>query len=58
MVHLLAEPNGTAAEAPDSTWREPLMGFCTERRKARAIAGGSDGGGWDQTGRVSSGPPT
>ncbi|HSE92642.1 MAG TPA: recombinase zinc beta ribbon domain-containing protein, partial [Methylomirabilota bacterium] len=56
MLHLLAEPNGTA-EALDPSRRESLFGLCTERRPAPAIAGGIDAGVWDQTGRVSSGPP-
>jgi hypothetical protein len=56
MLHLLAEPNGMA-QAPDPSRRESLFGLCTERRSAPAIAGGSDAGAWDQTGRVSSGPP-
>jgi site-specific DNA recombinase len=55
MLHLLAEPNGMA-EAPDPNQRESLFGLCIER--ARVIAGGSDAEVWDQTGGVSSGPPS
>jgi DNA invertase Pin-like site-specific DNA recombinase len=58
MLYLLAEPNGTA-EAPDPSRRESLFGLCIEgRRPAPVIAGGSDAEAWDQTGRVSSGPPS
>jgi hypothetical protein len=53
MLHLLAEP----AEVRDPSRRESLFGLCTERRRAGVIAGGSDAEVWDQTGRVSSGPP-
>jgi hypothetical protein len=65
MLHLLAEPSGTA-HALDPARGQSLFGLCTERRPrgpidgarvARIIAGGSDAAGGDQTGWVSSGPP-
>ena len=56
ILHLLAAPNGTAG-GPDPSVRESLFGLRTGRRPARAIAGGSDAEVWEQTGRVSSGPP-
>jgi DNA invertase Pin-like site-specific DNA recombinase len=58
MLHLLAEPNGTAA-APDPSRRESLFGLCTEHRPrgpvdgarvAQLIAGGSDAEEWEPTG--------
>jgi site-specific DNA recombinase len=64
MLHLLAEPE-SPAKGPDPSRRQSLFGLCTERpprgpvdgvRVAPIIAGGSDAA-WDQTGRVSSGPP-
>jgi hypothetical protein len=55
MLHLLAEPAGIA-EAQDQSRQESLFGLCMERR--RLIAGGSDAEAWDQTGRVSSWPPS
>ena len=53
MLYLLAEP----AEARGPSRRKSLFGLCTERRPAGVIAGGSDAEVWEQTGRVSSGPP-
>lgn len=64
MLHLLAEPESPADDP--SHWQS-LFGFYTERRPrgpvdgarvARIIAGGCDAADWDQTGRVSSGPPS
>jgi hypothetical protein len=65
MLHLLAEPE-SPADGDDQSRQQSLFGLCTEHRPrgpvdgarvARIIAGGSDAAGWDQTGRVSSGPP-
>jgi hypothetical protein len=55
MLHLLAEPK-SVAEHRDPSRREPLIGLCTERSLAPAIAGSSDAESCDQAGRVSSGP--
>jgi hypothetical protein len=56
MLHLLAEPK-EMAEAPDPSRRESLFGLCVESTPTRVIAGGSEGGEWGHSGRVSSGPP-
>jgi DNA invertase Pin-like site-specific DNA recombinase len=56
MLHLLAEPKSLAAAIGPSR-RESLAGLCIERSPSRAIAGGSDVEGWDQSGGGDSGPP-
>jgi hypothetical protein len=58
MLHFRAlSANPAQDEADVKKRRDSRVGLSTERRPTRAIAGGSDGEGWDQTGRVSSRPP-